>query len=71
MKLDYTADQNFELDSCYANDSVEAAIQKYGYPTSFIYGKDDTNDMVLLIYSDKFIAAGYDGEYQHILVFDK
>lgn len=75
MKLKYLPGHRFKLNSCYATDSVEAAIQEYGDPSCFIYGNDHADDMVLLIYPDKFIAAGVtlgnDGEYQHVLTFDK
>ena len=54
----------------YAKEAVEHTLKEHGEPLSFIHEKD-SKDNVLLIYPDKFIATGYDGEYQFTFVYEK
>ena len=51
------------------NDDVQNAIKNYGEPEKVFYEKDGF--MAALVYSDKVVCVGYDGnEYTHLFVID-
>lgn len=48
-------------------DDVNDAVEEHGMPKQIFYG----GNMAALVYPDKVVCVGYDGEYCHTFIMDE